>query len=85
MIEVLREHLKKNQHHDLCHDHNLNLILFKGLLAFLSIKLPFLILFKSFVATAICPLRTLVKIFLILFEGFVKQTVLVTSVVPYLY
>ena len=56
-----------------------------GALAFLSIKSPLLILFKSVVTTAICPLRTLVKIFRILSVGLLKQTVLVTSVVPNLY
>ena len=35
--------------------------------------------------TAICPFKTLVKIFFTLGSGFEKQMVLVTSVVPYLY
>ena len=41
--------------------------------------------FKSVFATAMCPFKTLVKIFLILDFCLVKQMVLVTSVVPYLY
>ena len=39
----------------------------------------------SVVATAIWPFKTLVKIFFILLAWLVKQIVLVTSVVPYLY
>ena len=42
-------------------------------------------LFKLVLKTAIWPFKTLVKIFLIFVEGFEKQIVLVTSVVPYLY
>ena len=51
----------------------------------MSISDPVLNLFMLQVATAICPFKTLVKIFLILSDGFAKHMVRVTSVVPYLY
>ena len=59
--------------------------MFKYFLANLSIKAPLNFCFKLQVTTAICPFKTLVKLFFNLIGIVPLHVVLVTSVVPHLY